>query len=335
MLSINDIRKLAEKTAKTLSENTEFVAEMGTYLAAREDVARGPVIMMYRLQSILGKDGMAALPRPGSEYKPGSNEPYDRYEEVTAGGKTVKGSFTNDLFNDLPQFGGAIAAKLADLALAKEGSKEAPAEYAIWSSDKIDRETKRLDAMRRNGRDALRRAINLWHKLNDVSALPGVNVKYAQNDDGTPDNSTTPIFIQSQAKPEKFKNFTVSAFLNLDIEYAKKTAVEKGGMWDALVTSGGNSNGRDNDDDDNGGDVSAWTTDVINTAVAKWAHFLEDKGSNAKLLKLVTEKDNDDFVESFGNAFHAWEAFYKAHVARKYTALQARKSAAQDKGAAA
>jgi hypothetical protein len=308
--------------AQVRADAALFASQMGADIVdtivetmdAAETVKRNPLLIMFKLEDRFdGKDGRRNLsdcPVPGS--KTGNNPDHVEDKEKNAAGelKAVKTSFWREVAHSMEE-GKAIKALLADVN-GKVGRWEVGSEGAATEWRRVQ-EKKRLESRLGSLTTTVRKAASLYFQVQDIQALPHVEITFGTDVDGDGDtvlaNVTSPVTIYDPKKPGTFETMSVGQFLQLD----PKEAATNGGTYSALIKTLGREGG--NGQGDVGGKIRPIKSlDDLLSMLDEIAVYLDqttDEGKKhaAALAKAMANPNTgDDAVLSVCNAAEVLDA---------------------------
>ncbi len=311
---------LSKATALAAKESPEMGQAITRFWDAKEETAKGTFNILDAMVDAYGVEGLLEFPIPDSE---GGNNP-DKFKmpKQDKDGKTTMRptSFYVHYF-DKTKEGAPIVARLEQLSRLgddKDNGEGIDAELIAIRGDISARRLmkEKLDARRSNGRAAIKKAISLFHAINAINEMPGIEALVCR-DPATGEVVTGPRPIQvfriagvmkdaATGEDVNVPDFTKQDFLSIGgvMLLEPKKALEQGGTWDALMATKGRApkKGTGGATSDNLPVVK--TADTFDNYLSSINHYVQDVVADKKgielgaIMKKLSGPGSDGFLLS-------------------------------------
>lgn len=353
------ILSVAQVTSR-LQSDAFYMTSIEAAFIRRLEEKQGPIPLYRRITKLFTPGELADLPVPGSkppEQEKGEkdhdynvrlsqlNAQYDWYPERTHNGtkipagykwKDISDGLNNDNIEAIDKLSKLLSTKVSaeEKAVIRAGSPQ----YKALSLAQLRSLHRTATDRRSTYRNLTARAFKLHLQMQRIDDdYPAVEVMFHTVEGSKPDSdgflpvetTAAPILIINKAQPIFGQPFSVSSFLRLNVDRALAADTQPG-TYDALLESG--SKVVDPSTSDGGGEGKATygVTDFANV-FSTASYTLETKEGRNILAIMLAEKDNDDFVKSFGRTLHAMRALYEGQTARKFERLIREEEEAEEK----
>lgn len=238
--------KEAETLAAAMAGDAELNKHFREIIAAGDTIKIGPSILVLDVRRLYPNDQQRmGWPIVGSSWKlrpKGSTTPVDKRRVLKPTSKGLKPTTVSwyDLLFGFTEYGAELQNKI-DMVGRYKTDREAnkPNPYSKLKPHDANAEHDHLVAQRTQARTAFKRAVKLDRKLLECGDLrqPGRGVVVSVDTSKSP---RYPIVILDQVD-NTAERFSIDKFLGMNPDVAKdpKVVATKGGVFQALVTSGG------------------------------------------------------------------------------------------------
>lgn len=331
--------------AAKLNEDDAFNEELMACVDAIMKTKTTAVDMYAHLHRVLTRDELDGMPMVGTEEKDvvGTNFRPDKVKtKDKVSGVEIVTVWSNDLVSALAHVK-PWETELAEVTkeLASSGTYK---KYANTSKMELRAMQSTLTGKRNGVRSTLKRAINLHHNFEAVSAMPLVTLEWIPgnkkngilipNDFGVGDfkekegfyatNSPKCFWMYPKGAASKGKEYSVTQLINFDVELALKG--EGGGTYADLIAT--LSKGKDETDDKSGDGSKMDVEEAIGT-FQRFSNFMDIKDNKGAYRKALADKKRDDhmeLLETLEAVYHSiaplWRDYEAELVALKEKAAQ-------------
>jgi hypothetical protein len=294
----------------------QFHAEVRDSIDATVKAKATAVSLYAQFKRLYTKDEMNGWPYPGTDKEtvPANHSP-DKVKKFTKTGQEIVIVWTNDLVSAMPE-GKEFETQIENVKTEKKAPGSVPALKGKSKKDMADivaGATQRRNALR----NMVKRSIALHHQLEAVIGMPKIGFtwqkgnfagiaksvitlpeEYGKGTMGSKPVQVTmgpkPIWLYPSDSPSEGIDFSVTQFLNFDVN----AAIQAGGsLADLVATSATGAQEAEGEEEGDGHDMSI---DVAQVTFSQAVNFLNVKENVANLRRILADKkspDRNDWIE--------------------------------------